>query len=184
MPPRRACDICFKRKIQCAIPSPGAPCNWCSHQNIACTFEREPQRKKQDLATSNAIRGLHRRIQQLEATLTSHLLERSKSDRPIPIIHPTIPSTPTCLPNPSYSHPVDIIWGITGTSESTIQRATDLPVLDDTFLHETVTKAYKPLKDTIAARSSLSAEACKLFKQYFLFKPIEHHRANGEATAP
>ncbi|KAG7142142.1 hypothetical protein HYQ45_001419 [Verticillium longisporum] len=156
MPPRRACDICFKRKIQCAIPSPGAPCNWCSHQNIACTFEREPQRKKQDL----------------------------KSDRPIPIIHPTIPSTPTCLPNPSYSHPVDIIWGITGTSESTIQRATDLPVLDDTFLHETVTKAYKPLKDTIAARSSLSAEACKLFKQYFLFKPIEHHRANGEATAP
>ncbi|RXG42595.1 hypothetical protein VDGE_30134 [Verticillium dahliae] len=69
MPPRRACDICFKRKIQCAIPSPGVPCNWCSHQNIACTFEREPKRKKQDPATSNAIRELHRRIQQLEGDL-------------------------------------------------------------------------------------------------------------------
>ncbi|EEY20274.1 C6 zinc finger domain-containing protein [Verticillium alfalfae VaMs.102] len=34
------------------------------------------------------------------------------------------------------------------------------PVLDDTFLHETVTKAYNPLKDKIAARSSLSAKAC------------------------
>ncbi|CRK17374.1 hypothetical protein BN1723_002931 [Verticillium longisporum] len=264
MPPRRACDICFKRKIQCAIPSPGAPCNWCSHQNIACTFEREPQRKKQDLATSNAIRGLHRRIQQLEGDLaqrnTHDLAQITTPRSDVNITSPgteqigsphshyssnnTVHSCASGFPTPpvliehntvsdvsaepqllsSRRHNLGNNWYFRGmpilsergrrwmstrtghevllntflsfndhthigsksasragsnidsrrSNELPSKYATEeavrtlyescfrysLPVLDDTFLHETVTKAYKPLKDTIAARSSLSAEAC------------------------
>ncbi|CEN60033.1 hypothetical protein ASPCAL02474 [Aspergillus calidoustus] len=35
---RRACDICFKRKIQCDAEFP--QCNWCKHQSLACTYNR------------------------------------------------------------------------------------------------------------------------------------------------
>ncbi|KAJ4858401.1 hypothetical protein T069G_06668 [Trichoderma breve] len=41
MPPIRACDVCFKRKIECCRPGPSLPCNWCSHQKLACTVTRE-----------------------------------------------------------------------------------------------------------------------------------------------
>ncbi|KAL6823001.1 hypothetical protein J3E69DRAFT_304648 [Trichoderma sp. SZMC 28015] len=43
MPPIRACDVCFKRKIECCRPGPSLPCNWCSHQKLACTVTREKQ---------------------------------------------------------------------------------------------------------------------------------------------
>ncbi|KAE8160854.1 hypothetical protein BDV40DRAFT_204171 [Aspergillus tamarii] len=35
---RRACDSCFKRKIQCDTEFP--QCNWCKHHNLACTYSR------------------------------------------------------------------------------------------------------------------------------------------------
>ncbi|KAL6694667.1 hypothetical protein J3F84DRAFT_50914 [Trichoderma pleuroticola] len=41
MPSIRACDVCFKRKIECCRPGPSLPCNWCSHQKLACTVTRE-----------------------------------------------------------------------------------------------------------------------------------------------
>ncbi|GIC90428.1 transcription factor domain-containing protein [Aspergillus udagawae] len=37
-PRRRACDSCFKKKIQCDAEFP--QCNWCKHHNLACTFNR------------------------------------------------------------------------------------------------------------------------------------------------
>ncbi|RDK42470.1 hypothetical protein M752DRAFT_319267, partial [Aspergillus phoenicis ATCC 13157] len=35
---RRACDICFQRKIKCDAEFP--QCNWCRHHNLACTYNR------------------------------------------------------------------------------------------------------------------------------------------------
>ncbi|KAB8259950.1 hypothetical protein BDV32DRAFT_123704 [Aspergillus pseudonomiae] len=35
---RRACDSCYKRKIQCDAEFP--QCNWCKHHNLACTYNR------------------------------------------------------------------------------------------------------------------------------------------------
>ncbi|KAM9879380.1 fungal specific transcription factor [Verticillium dahliae] len=270
MPPRRACDICFKRKvqlvhqplIQCAIPSPGVPCNWCSHQNIACTFEREPKHKKQDPATSNAIRELHRRIQQLEGDLVQkNTHDPAQITKPRSNVNITSPGTEQVeSPHSHYSSnntvhscasgfptPLVVIEDVSADTQSLSSRGPNLginwyfrglpilsergrrwmssrtghevllntfmsfndhddhahtvsksasragsdidsrrlnelpnkyateeairtvygsyfryrlPVLDDTFLHETVTKAYNPLKNTNAARSSLSAKAC------------------------
>ncbi|PYI14777.1 putative C6 transcription factor [Aspergillus violaceofuscus CBS 115571] len=46
-PPKRrgriahSCDACFTRKIKCNAASPR--CDWCSHQNLPCTFDRNKQ---------------------------------------------------------------------------------------------------------------------------------------------
>ncbi|KAI9369631.1 hypothetical protein BJX61DRAFT_518744 [Aspergillus egyptiacus] len=37
-PRRRACDTCHRRKIRCDAGFP--QCNWCQHQNLACTYNR------------------------------------------------------------------------------------------------------------------------------------------------
>ncbi|CAG9978768.1 unnamed protein product [Clonostachys byssicola] len=78
MPPKKACDICYKRKIQCSIPAPNSPCNWCSHHDLQCTFDREVPRGSKSRATSGEIKALLRRIDQLEgALLASHDAQRS-----------------------------------------------------------------------------------------------------------
>ncbi|RAK80278.1 uncharacterized protein BO72DRAFT_445610 [Aspergillus fijiensis CBS 313.89] len=47
-PPKRrgriahSCDACFTRKIKCNAASPR--CDWCSHQNLPCTFDRNKQK--------------------------------------------------------------------------------------------------------------------------------------------
>ncbi|KKK22676.1 hypothetical protein AOCH_001134 [Aspergillus ochraceoroseus] len=38
----RACDACYKRKIKCDAAVPR--CNWCSHHNTPCLFERKIKR--------------------------------------------------------------------------------------------------------------------------------------------
>ncbi|KAL7947323.1 hypothetical protein V8C42DRAFT_283558 [Trichoderma barbatum] len=53
MPPIRACDVCFKRKIECCRPGPSLPCNWCSHQKLACTVTREKR-----IASVKRIKGI------------------------------------------------------------------------------------------------------------------------------
>ncbi|OAR01530.1 hypothetical protein LLEC1_01507 [Akanthomyces lecanii] len=55
-------------KIQCSIPGPGVPCDWCSNQEIPCTFTRPPQKRKH-ATTPDAVHALRRRVEQLEADL-------------------------------------------------------------------------------------------------------------------
>ncbi|KAJ4146872.1 hypothetical protein LMH87_001431 [Akanthomyces muscarius] len=70
MPKQRACDACFQRKIQCALPGPGSPCNWCSHQNLECKFTRQ-QRVRTNIRTPRATENerLKERVAQLENLL-------------------------------------------------------------------------------------------------------------------
>ncbi|PKS12559.1 hypothetical protein jhhlp_000767 [Lomentospora prolificans] len=84
MPPKRACDVCYKRKIQCSIINPEEPCEWCSHHDVACTFAREPRKKKKtsrDL--SQDVQELSRRIEVLEQNLSHKLSESSRSTEAI-----------------------------------------------------------------------------------------------------
>ncbi|KAH6972881.1 hypothetical protein BKA56DRAFT_592967 [Ilyonectria sp. MPI-CAGE-AT-0026] len=76
MPPRRACDICYKRKIQCSIPDPDAPCNWCSHHNLTCKFTRAKQRNTKNRAKLSDIQELFNRIEQLEGALAQSTANR------------------------------------------------------------------------------------------------------------
>ncbi|PHH61100.1 hypothetical protein CDD81_762 [Ophiocordyceps australis] len=41
---RRACDACYKRKIQCDAAQTDAQCNWCTHHGLDCTFGRVSSR--------------------------------------------------------------------------------------------------------------------------------------------
>ncbi|KAL2824450.1 hypothetical protein BJY01DRAFT_230460, partial [Aspergillus pseudoustus] len=52
---RRACDICFKRKIQCDAEFP--QCNWCKHQSLACTYNRLATSKDAGLYSAENVIG-------------------------------------------------------------------------------------------------------------------------------
>jgi hypothetical protein len=71
MPIKRACDVCFKRKIQCIRTNPNLPCEWCSDHNLECALRREVQRKKPDDIPSilNHVQALSRRVTELENTV-------------------------------------------------------------------------------------------------------------------
>ncbi|KAK2016078.1 fungal-specific transcription factor domain-containing protein [Colletotrichum eremochloae] len=86
MPPKRACDICYRRKIQCLIPAEGPPCDWCSHHSSECSFNREaPRRKQRPKVNVSDVQCLNERIQQLENALAQAnarhgIQEKSSSD--------------------------------------------------------------------------------------------------------
>ncbi|KAI0140447.1 fungal-specific transcription factor domain-containing protein [Xylariaceae sp. FL1272] len=67
---RRACDVCYQRKIQCSITDPGTACDWCGEHALACTFTREPQRTKRSRLKLSDVEGLFDRVEQLENALS------------------------------------------------------------------------------------------------------------------
>ncbi|KAJ3546216.1 hypothetical protein NM208_g2110 [Fusarium decemcellulare] len=69
MPPRRACDVCYKRKIQCIIKTQGDPCDWCDSQGLTCTFDRVIQKDPNKRTTSDVVQELSRRVETLEEAL-------------------------------------------------------------------------------------------------------------------
>ncbi|PLB53971.1 hypothetical protein P170DRAFT_451880 [Aspergillus steynii IBT 23096] len=73
MPPRRACDVCYKRKIQCLIRAPGDPCDWCKSQGQTCTFDRVIQKDPNKRTTSDVVQELSHRVEKLEDALRSAL---------------------------------------------------------------------------------------------------------------
>ncbi|KIL89511.1 hypothetical protein FAVG1_07091 [Fusarium avenaceum] len=71
---KRACDACHKRKIQCDSGSPNAPCNWCEHQGLECTFNRVRGRKKQPKPRSKqTTESLSERLARVEKALSQAL---------------------------------------------------------------------------------------------------------------
>ncbi|RFN45493.1 hypothetical protein FIE12Z_10255 [Fusarium flagelliforme] len=71
MPVKRACDVCFRRKIQCIKPDPNVPCEWCADHDLECAVTRESQRKRpDDLGTLiTHVQALTRRVTELEKTV-------------------------------------------------------------------------------------------------------------------
>ncbi|KAH8721764.1 hypothetical protein BGZ61DRAFT_416094 [Ilyonectria robusta] len=59
---KRACDSCYRRKIQCDSTDSGAPCNWCHHHGDTCTFTRHRKKPK----TRNKFKTAQSLSQRLE----------------------------------------------------------------------------------------------------------------------
>ncbi|KAJ5223886.1 transcriptional regulator family: Fungal Specific TF [Penicillium chermesinum] len=77
----RACDSCYKRKIKCDAAEP--QCNWCSHHNLPCTFDRVVQRKrKPDEEESSRPKAsrLAERISRIEQLLAENLMRDPTSE--------------------------------------------------------------------------------------------------------
>ncbi|KAJ5670977.1 transcriptional regulator family: Fungal Specific TF [Penicillium longicatenatum] len=77
----RACDSCYRRKIKCDATLP--QCNWCSHHNLPCTFDRVVQRKrKPEDHDSNPPKSsrLSERISRIEQLLAENLMRKSNSE--------------------------------------------------------------------------------------------------------
>ncbi|KAL2819708.1 hypothetical protein BJX63DRAFT_445304 [Aspergillus granulosus] len=68
----RACDACYKRKIKCDAALP--KCNWCSHHDIPCTFERKVRRSRKIAGAKGAPDShLSERIARIEKLLSEKL---------------------------------------------------------------------------------------------------------------
>ncbi|KAJ5175808.1 uncharacterized protein N7482_001685 [Penicillium canariense] len=107
----RACDSCYKRKIKCDAAAP--QCNWCSHHNLPCTFERAIQRKRktEDHRNRQKASRLSERISRIEQLLAENLVQKpgpTPPDLSQIIIGNSTPSSPRStvsrnLPPPSSS---------------------------------------------------------------------------------
>ncbi|KAI0549059.1 hypothetical protein F4679DRAFT_548075 [Xylaria curta] len=64
---KRACDVCYRRKIQCSISSPESRCEWCDEHDLSCTFDREAQKRKRKRLRLSDVEGLFNRVEQLES---------------------------------------------------------------------------------------------------------------------
>ncbi|ODA77254.1 hypothetical protein RJ55_06881 [Drechmeria coniospora] len=79
---RRACDACYKRKIQCYSSEAGgdAACDWCQHHDLACTFDRVSRRKKRVTETGSRA-SLAKRLEQIEVALARSVVPQQTSTR-------------------------------------------------------------------------------------------------------
>ncbi|KAJ5703466.1 hypothetical protein N7493_011855 [Penicillium malachiteum] len=79
-PQKRACDVCYNRKIQCVLSDPDGPCEWCTHRSLDCTFDRQrPRKKPRGTASSQELQTLSNRIDQLERELAQVRSTQSRS---------------------------------------------------------------------------------------------------------
>ncbi|KAF4815655.1 putative transcriptional regulatory protein [Colletotrichum siamense] len=96
MSPKRACDICYRRKIQCLIPEAGVPCDWCRHHDSECTFNREaPRKSKQNRLKLTDVHDLYQRIQHLESALAQANAQPLGRDDALNFVTPTSCSVET-----------------------------------------------------------------------------------------
>ncbi|KAL2855980.1 hypothetical protein BJY01DRAFT_231409 [Aspergillus pseudoustus] len=115
----RACDACYKRKIKCDAALP--KCNWCSHHDSPCTFERQIRRSRKKIAgtkDSSSAPGSHlsERIARIEKLLAKKLqhepvavpsLSQQRPLNSINFIQDATPSPPG-LAQPSASSSVPL----------------------------------------------------------------------------
>ncbi|KAL3436209.1 hypothetical protein BDV09DRAFT_184381 [Aspergillus tetrazonus] len=113
----RACDACYKRKIKCDAAVPR--CNWCSHHDSPCTFERKVRRTRKRAVVgkeSSAAPGseLSERIARIERLLSEKLPQEPAYTPPqqLPSISPGLnlpfTSSPACMPQSSASSSVPL----------------------------------------------------------------------------
>ncbi|KAL3600824.1 hypothetical protein FPOAC2_05073 [Fusarium poae] len=79
---KHACDACHKRKIQCDLTDSTAPCNWCQHHNLACTFDRVRGRRKKAVRSRSkqtSEGSLVERLRKVEETLARTLARQNDS---------------------------------------------------------------------------------------------------------
>ncbi|KAB5513067.1 hypothetical protein GE09DRAFT_981493 [Coniochaeta sp. 2T2.1] len=94
---KRACDVCYKRKIHCEAPTADAQCNWCSHHGISCTFNRVRARRKpkNTKPSLGSEKKLVERIERIETALARSIALSNSIDPSLP------PASRATTPSPS-----------------------------------------------------------------------------------
>ncbi|KAL7819111.1 hypothetical protein V8C26DRAFT_419965 [Trichoderma gracile] len=89
---RRACDACYKRKIQCDRSESDQLCNWCRHHNLDCTLNRIRGRKKK----ANSTESIVKRLERIEQGIArAKAIKQGAQAPPVP---PTPPIAPPAAP--------------------------------------------------------------------------------------
>ncbi|RSL91527.1 hypothetical protein CEP51_000186 [Fusarium floridanum] len=87
MPPKRACDLCYSKKISCdksELSDQDAACDWCRHHQLTCTFNRVRTRKRSPKARiENSVfaveRSLSSQLQPLDFVLDRVMMDQVNS---------------------------------------------------------------------------------------------------------
>ncbi|KAL6239745.1 hypothetical protein BDW75DRAFT_227080 [Aspergillus navahoensis] len=101
----RACDACYKRKIKCDAAVPR--CNWCSHHDSPCTFERKVRRTRKRAVggkESAAAPGsqLSERIARIERLLSEKLPQEPVYTPPQQLLSVSPSSNLQFTPSPAF----------------------------------------------------------------------------------
>ncbi|PYI14703.1 hypothetical protein BO86DRAFT_302907 [Aspergillus japonicus CBS 114.51] len=128
----RACDSCFKRKIKCDGAQP--QCNWCSHHDIPCKFERVTVRKRK---IAKPVRGpgessdLAERIERIEKLLGSKLINEPDDNFQIraPSSAPDISSEASPTPYKQNSGSSSVALHFAGRELGVFNLFTGIPLL-------------------------------------------------------
>ncbi|KAL2170719.1 hypothetical protein VTG60DRAFT_4466 [Thermothelomyces hinnuleus] len=75
---KRACDSCYRRKIQCDAASPR--CDWCRHHDLPCTFDRPISTRRRGKAKKHA-----NMVASAEPELHDRAVRGSQQLEPIPV---------------------------------------------------------------------------------------------------
>ncbi|RSM12189.1 hypothetical protein CEP52_002622 [Fusarium oligoseptatum] len=87
MPPKRACDLCYSKKISCdksELSDQDASCDWCRHHHLTCTFNRVRTRKRSPKARiENSVfaaeRSLSSQLQPIDFVLDRVMMDQVNS---------------------------------------------------------------------------------------------------------
>ncbi|KAL4753230.1 hypothetical protein BDW72DRAFT_201587 [Aspergillus terricola var. indicus] len=132
----RACDACYKRKIKCDAAVPR--CNWCSHHDSPCTFERKVRRTRKRAVIgkeSAAAPGseLSERIARIERLLSEKLPQEPVYTPPqqLPSISPSLKThfTPSPAPIPQSSASSSVPLHFAGRELGAISLFTGIPFI-------------------------------------------------------
>lgn len=99
---RRACDACYKRKIQCDRSDPDEQCNWCLHHGLHCTINRIRGRKKK---TKSSRESIVKRLERIEEGIAraKALKQSNQTASPVSAASPDGSSAqqekPACTPS-------------------------------------------------------------------------------------
>ncbi|RSL70103.1 hypothetical protein CEP53_002010 [Fusarium sp. AF-6] len=178
MPPKRACDLCYSKKISCdksELSDEDAACDWCRHHQLTCTFNRVRTRKRSPKARiENSVfaveRSLSSQLQPLDFVLDRVMMDQVNSGTsPSPLDQESLPEQgsismqdslnsddlPTSSTPFTCSH-LDCLdresaWRILQVySESSVRYV--LPLVDPVLFQDTLDIAYSAEETTQASQ--------------------------------
>ncbi|RSL48631.1 hypothetical protein CEP54_012827 [Fusarium duplospermum] len=174
MPPKRACDLCYSKKISCDRIDRDVACDWCRHHQLTCTFNRARARKRSPKPRiENSVfaveRSLSSQLQPIDFVLDRVMMDRvisSASSSPLDQVSPPEQgsifiqdsSKPDGLPTsstPFTCSDLDYLdretaWRILQVySESSVRYV--LPLVDPVLFQDTLDIAYSTEETTRAS---------------------------------
>ncbi|KAI8657226.1 Fungal-trans domain-containing protein [Fusarium keratoplasticum] len=135
MPPKRACDLCYSKKISCDRSDRDAACDWCRHHQLTCTFDRARARKRcPKPRIENSVfaveRSLSSQLQPVDFVLDRVMMDQvNSSTSSSPFVQESQPGHCGIFAQENFK-PDDLLESSMPLAESHLSQLNDLGCLD------------------------------------------------------